>query len=316
MSHRTPYRTVFLAVLCLLLLGGCWNGRLLFTFERPFWSSLGDDPRLKASLAGEAVRRGYTPSFDVGAGAGDPLKTLVGVVSSRRYAVIVVGPLLSFDWAGYVPLQPRTRFILVDAPVPPGNAPANTVFLVFNRTGAFRQAGRAAAELVRALLGARGTAVPGAELGPRIAILRSDDSGLTDVEADAFSSGAAVALDGSAPVTRRISPPTPTDRTAIRAAIDQMQRAGALVFLLGLGEHDGLALEALHDNGGTAVVSDWQASGAFPDQVLASVEEDVPGGITRALEALRAGTTRVDGPVKLVIGKRFDKGDDGKYNFR
>jgi hypothetical protein len=308
------YRAALLLPLCVLLLGGCWNGRVLFSFERPFWSSLGDDTRLQTALAGEAARRGYMPRFEIGAGAIDPLKTLQATAASGRYSVVVVGPLLSFDWASYVPSTPRTRFILVDAPVPAQGPPANAVFLTFNRTAAFREAGKVAAASVRTQLGSTGAAVPGSELGPRIAVLRSDDAGLAGEEMDAFMNGAAGALDGSMPVMRQLT--APVDRAAVRSAIDQMQRAGTLVFLLGLGEHDGLALEALFDAGGVAVVSDWQASGAFPDQVLASVEDDVPGGITRALDALRAGTALADGPVRLVIGKRFDKGDSGKYNFR
>jgi hypothetical protein len=87
--------------------------------------------------------------------------------------------------------------------------------------------------------------------------------------------------------------------------VDKLRSAGAEIFLLGLGEHDPLGLEALHDSGGTAVVSDWQVSGAFPSQVLLSVEEDVPGGITRALDALRAGISLVQGPVRLVSGKKI-----------
>jgi hypothetical protein len=300
--------------LCALLLGGCWNGRLLFSFERPFWSSLGNDSGLKASLAGVAARRGYVPRFDIGTGAIDPVKTLVTTASSRRYAVVVVGPLLSFDWSVYVSSLPRTRFILLDAPAPVHDAPANAVFLTFDRTAALRQAGQAAAEYVRARLGSSGGLAQGSDLGPRIAVLTSDESGLTAAEVDSFTSGAAGALDGSAPVSRQLA--AAADRTAIGSAIEQMKRAGALVFLLGLGEHDALALEALRDKGGMAIVSDWQASGAFPDQVLASVEDDVPGGITRAMDALRAGASRVDGPVTLAIGKRFDKGDGGKYNFR
>ena len=84
-----------------------------------------------------------------------------------------------------------------------------------------------------------------------------------------------------------------------------MRHAGTQVFLFGLGESDSLALEALHDSGGSAVVADWEASGAFAAQVLASVEEDVPGGIARAWDALRAGVARVDGPVRLVVGKKI-----------
>ncbi len=289
-------------ILCVLLLTGCWNGRALFSFEQPFWSSLGADSRLKASIAGDAARRGYLPRVDVGGGAPDPLKALTSTVSTGGYAVVIVGPLLSFDWASYVPRFPRTRFILIDAPAPSPDPPSNAVFLTFDRTPAFREGGRAAAESVPGGQGASGAA-PGSELAPRVGVLMSDDSGLTEAETDAFASGVAEAMDGGRPVIRKLT--APADRNSIRAAIDQMRRAGTQVFLFGLGEHDLLALEALRDGGGSAIVADWEASGAFAAQVLASVEEDVPGGITRAWDALRAGVVRVNGPVKLVVGKKI-----------
>jgi len=113
----------------------------------------------------------------------------------------------------------------------------------------------------------------------------------------------AEALDGGQPVSRALT--APVDKTRIKAAVDDLRRAGVEVFLLGLGENDPLGLEALRDAGGKAVLADWQVSGAFPSQVLMSVEEDVPGGITRALDALRAGASLVQGPVRLVSGKKI-----------
>ena len=77
------------------------------------------------------------------------------------------------------------------------------------------------------------------------------------------------------------------------------------MFLLGLGERDPVGLEALRDGGGAAVVSDWQASKALPAQVLASVEEDMPGGIARALAAAKSGATRAEGPVRVVWGRKI-----------
>jgi hypothetical protein len=87
--------------------------------------------------------------------------------------------------------------------------------------------------------------------------------------------------------------------------VDQLRRAGVETFLLGLGERNPAGLEALRGAGGAAVLADWRASGAFSAQVLLSVEEDVPGGITRALNVLRTGVTRVQGPVRLVSGKKI-----------
>jgi hypothetical protein len=272
---------------------------------------LGGDTRLKASIAVDVVRHGYIPRFDIGASGGpgtaasgvDPLKTLLADLSTGRYAAVVVGPLLSFDWASFVPRFPRTRFVLVDAPAPTRDAPANAVFLTFDRTTAFRSAGRAAAEAVRGMQGASGAGASGAELASRIGVLTSADSDLDGAETASFMDGVAEILGGSRPAARTL--PAATDRNVIVSTVDQMRRAGTQVFLLGLAEHDSLALEALRDGGGSAVVADWLASGAYAAQVLASIEVDVPGGITRAWDALRAGVGHVDGPVRVATGKKI-----------
>jgi len=294
----TRRRMTFLAVVCALLLTGCWNGRVLFSFEQPFWSSIGGKTRLRAALAGAAVSHGYLPRIDVEAAGADPFASLVGNLASGGYAAVTVGPLLSFQWAAFVSRFPGTRFVLIDPPAPVHDLPPNAVFLTFDRTGAFRDAGRAAGDSVRGKFNAAAS-----QLGVRIAVLASDGSGLSAAEVDAFTRGVAETLDGGRPVLRTL--PASPDRAGIRAAVDQLRRAGAEIILLGLGERDPQGLEALRDAGGSAVVADWQVSGAFPSQVFLSVEEDVPGGITRALDALRAGVPRVYGPVRLVSGKKI-----------
>jgi hypothetical protein len=288
-----------LAVLCTLLLTGCGNGRILFSFEPPFWTSIGGGNRLRTALAAAAFMRGYFPRIDVGAAGTDPLAILAGNLASGRYASVIVGPLLSFQWAAFVPEFPGTRFVLVDVPAPDRDLPPNAVFLNFDRTGAFRDAGRAAGESVRGRFGSADIS----HLGQRIAVLTSVDSDLSAAEVDAFTRGAAEALDGGRPGSRTLA--AHPDRTGIRAAVDQMRQAGAEIFLFGLGEDDPLGLEALRDSGGSAVFADWQMSGAFPEQVLMSIEEDVAGGITQAMAALRAGVGRVQGRVSLVSGKKI-----------
>jgi len=288
-----------LAVLCALLLAGCWNGRILFSFEQPFWSSIGGEPRLRAALAGAAAARGYLPRVAVDAAAADPLAPLVENLTARAYAAVIVGPLLSFEWAAYVPRFPGTWFILVDAPAPVQDPPPNAVYLTFDRTDAFREAGHAAGQSVLGRFGA----ADASQLGKRIAVLASDDSGLSAAEVSAFTRGVTEALDGGQPVIWSLA--AAPDRSMIRAAVDQMRRGGVEIFLLGLGERDPQGLEALRDAGGLAVVADWRVSGAFAAQVMLSIEEDVPGGITHALDALRAGVVRVQGPVRLVSGKKI-----------
>jgi len=287
------------ALSCIMLLGGCWNGRALYSLEPPFLSSLGDETGLRVSLVGAALSNGYFPRFDTGL-AVEPVASLLRSAAAGGYAVVVVSPLLSFQWSQFVPSVPGTEFILVGVPAPLGEAPKNAIFLTFDRAPAFREAGRAAGKAVR---GSAGAGTPPSVLGARIGVLASEGSGLAREEAEAFAHGVADVLDGARPVNRTLVPSP--DSEAIRASISQMRGEGVAVFLLGLGERDPVGLEALRDGGGAAVVSDWQASGAFPAQVLVSVEEDVPGGIARALAASKSGTRSVAGPVKVVRGRKI-----------
>lgn len=284
---------------CAVLLTGCWNGRALYSFERPFLSSLGDESRLHLSLVRAALSNGYLPRFDSDT-VMDPVSALQRSAAAGGYAVVIVGPLLSFEWSRFVPNVPGTRFVLVDVPAPAGEAPKNAVFLTFDRTEAFRAAGHAAGESVRA---SAGPGTQASDLGARIGVLAAERSGLGPAEAEAFALGVTGDLGGARPVSRTLA--AAPDREAIRASIGQMRGEGVAVFLLGLGERDPIGLEALRDGGGLAVVSDWQASGAFPAQVLASIEDDVTGGIARALAAAKSGVTRVPGPVRLVRGRKI-----------
>jgi len=232
----------------------------------------------------------------------DPVSALLSEEAVGGYSVVIVGPLLSLQWAQFVPSVPRTTFVLVDVAAPPGEAPSNAVFLTFDRTEAFRDAGRAAAQSVR---GAAPTGTPVSDLGSQIGGLVAERTGLTPAESEAFAAGVAEVLGGARPAVRSL--PLLPDPQAVRAAIEKARSEGVAVFLLGLGERDPVGLQALHDFGGSAVVSDWQGSGPFADQVLVSVDEDVPGGIAQALTAARSGASTVAGPVRLVRGVRGRK---------
>ena len=139
-----------------------------------------------------------------------------------------------------------------------------------------------------------------ASVSGRVGMLLTDDGVLTPEKTDAFTSGVAEALDGGQPVTRTLS--KPTDRSAVKGAIEQMRRAGVEIFLLGTGSLDPWCLEVMSTAGGSAVVADWAMSGAFPRQVFLSIEEDIPAGIGRALAPRAPGSGPVRGPVRVVSG--------------
>jgi hypothetical protein len=284
---------IILVLLGPLFLSGCWNGRLLLAFERPWWASRDGGPRLALSLGLAGVTRGYLPRLAVSAPTEHPAERLAAEVASGRYRAVVVGPLLSFDWRQYAPQNARTRFILL-GDTPAADLPPNAVTLQFDRREAFRAAGAAAAAVIRDATG------PGGSPNARIAVLLSPSPVLDPAEVDAFSEGAARALDGSRPVVRTLT--DRIDRAMVKTTVEEMRKEGVAVFLLGMGSFDAWALEVLMTAGGSAVVGDWMPTDAFPRQVLLSVEEDIPGGISRALGSRGEGRV-VRGPVRLVSGR-------------
>jgi hypothetical protein len=288
--------TFSLCVACILLLSGCWNGGILFVFERPFWDSIGGNAGLTLALSGASVMRGYLPRVLVTGPQESPAERLAREVTAGRYRTVVVGPLLSFEWKAYATRFPRTRFILIGGEGGE-DLPPNVVLLRYDRANAYRAAGFAAG------LSVRGEAAGGdaGGLGPRIGVLLSSSPELTPEETEAFSAGAAEALNGARPVVRVIA--EPAEKAAVRTAVEQMHKEGVEVFLLGMGNLDAWCLQVLQTTGGSAVVADWAASGAFPDQVFLSIEEDIRWGILRALAVAGPGIHAVSGPVRIVNGR-------------
>jgi hypothetical protein len=216
-------------------------------------------------------------------------------LGSGGYRTAVVGPLVSSQWRGYAARFARTRFILIGEDSAP-DLPPNAMRIIWDRTEAFRSAGFAAGTAVREEGGGTGVA----SLAGRVGALLSSNGVLTDAEMEAFSSGVAEALDGGLPVVRTLA--TPSDKAAVKAALEQMRQAGAEIILLGTGSLDSWCLEVMSSTGGSAVVADWAVSGAFPQQVFLSIEEDIPQGIGRALAARSANGGQVNGPVHIVTG--------------
>jgi len=290
-------RTTLLAIALLpLALAGCWNGRVLIAVEQPFWASRDGERLLRWPLERAALSRGYMPRILLMGPSADPKVRLLQELAVRRYSAAVVGPLLSLEAGSFASLSPRTRFLLLDDPSSL-QPPANAARLVFDREGAFRDAGRAAAISLRAEAG--GAAI--SALSSRIVVLLSARPTGTQRELDAFTSGVASALDGGSPLVRRIA--DPIDRTSLKNAIEQMRREGAEFFLLLLGVPDSWCLEALRGAGGSAIVADWGASGALPGQVFLSIETDIPGAFARFLSERKPGGSPFVSAAKLVAGQ-------------
>jgi len=299
-------------VLCsLLLLGGCWNGRVLLFFEQPYWTSLGDDRPLRIRLERQALRDGYYPSLVIPAETEDPLTGLARDLSRRDFPAAIVSPLVSLTAVDLARRFPGTIFLLLGG-ARRDDLPPNCIQILFDRSSAFRTAGFAAGQAVR-----EEDPNAGAEaLVAKVAVLELS-SLAADGEAGAFQAGVAEALDGAQPAARTVT--EPVDRSAVQNTLQQMRRDGAEIFLLHLGALDAYGLQVLQDAGGSAVVADWESSQTNPRAVFLSVEEDVPDAIAAALRTLKrpadgrsvAGPTNTGvsasrvlfGPVHLAVGK-------------
>jgi hypothetical protein len=270
------------------VLFGCWHGRLLYCAEPPFWASLGEPLPVRASLAWQSLRHGWWPGFLLVGPQENPRDRLTAALSGGRFGAAVVGPLLSFEASGFAQGFPTTGFVLVDGPAWAAGS-VNTVLLVFDRTEAFQAAG----EAVRVSLAA---AAPHGLVG----VLSPAGAASTDAEAQAFLRGAS-GEGAAAPVVREID--LPVDAAKVKAAVAEMRGGGVEVFLPRLGSLTVACLEALREAGGSAVLDDWVASGAFAGQVFLSVEEDVPAGIGLCLGRAAEPGSVVQGPVRIVSGK-------------
>ncbi len=264
--------------------------------------------RASLPLVETSLARGYFPRIDVAPAATEPRERLVARLARNDVALVVVGPLLSFESDAYADRFPRTRFVLIDGQVQGHSLPPNVVTLGFDRTTAFRTAGSAVAAALRVAGTAAappnaGSPAAAASSPPpsRIGVLMSADSDISGDEENAFLSAVRATLPDEAPVERLL--PSPVDKAAVTAAVTQMRSLGVEVFLIGLGSLNPSALEALRGAGGSAVLGDWAASGGFAEQVLVSVECDYPGGIARAIDALGSGAKAARGSVRLVAGK-------------
>jgi hypothetical protein len=279
-------------LLAALALAGCWRGRLLVCAEPAFLASMGEPASVEVSLAARSLLRGYWPSFLRPGPQENPRVKLSAALATGHFAAAVVGPLLSLEAAGYTQGFPKVRFILVGGN--PVDARANVVVLDFDRVEAFRLAGEAAR-----------SSLAGGESRARVGVLSAIAAADQDEEVRAFLEGAGGNEGGSAErgeqaIVRTVE--QPLDEQKIRAAVAELRRGGVEIFLPRIPGFEAVCLEAIRDNGGSAVMSDWAVSGAFSRQVFLSVEEESVAGIVLCLgRAGRAGGV-LEGPVGIVCG--------------
>jgi hypothetical protein len=90
------------------------------------------------------------------------------------------------------------------------------------------------------------------------------------------------------------------DPQTLAPIVSKLREAGIAVFLYRPTGSGAAFLDVLAATGGSAVVEDWDASRPRPQQVLASIEEDLPAGIGACLA--RDAAPVVEGPAHVVRG--------------
>jgi hypothetical protein len=244
----------------------------------PWWSAVSaGSPVLSRQVAWVALRRGYLPSFVAVPVREDAGERLLAALSRGRPAAAVLGPPLSFAAREYAARFPNVTFVLVGGPDTEDGI-GNTVQLSFDRTSAFREAGSIAAMA-----------------GP-VAVLAAD--GRPQRETDAFTEGVAGVSRATEPVVQ-ILPQAP-DAEVLKRVVSGLRDSGIAVFLYRPTGSGAVFLDVLAAAGGFAVVEDWAASRPRPEQVLVSIEEDLPAGIGLCLA--RDAQPVVAGPVRVERG--------------
>jgi hypothetical protein len=283
LSHRLPLpvramRAASAAIVLAVVAALASCGRLVVLADSPWWGAVTAGSRkLAMRVVWESLRHGYLPSFLEVAAAEDARERLQGTLTRGRTAVAVLGPPVSLDAREFAVRYPLTTFVLIGAP-PADDGIANTIQLVFDRTDAFREAGSLAAS------------------AGAVAVLLAE--GRRERESAAFTEGVLAVPGAAVPVTRFVG--SPPDLEALKTIVAELRGAGTAVFLYRLTASGAAFLDVLAAAGGVAVVEDWEAARPRPQQVLASIEEDLPEGISACLA--RDASSIVKGRVLVVRG--------------
>lgn len=257
-------------------------GRLVVLAADPWWGAVAaGSPAPARAVALAALRAGFLPAFLPVGDRQDAAEVLEADMARRRAAAVLVGPPLAVDAGRLAARHPDVTFVLAGATAGDDGI-GNTVQLVFDRSAAFRDAGRLAA-------GRGPTAILEAPGRPRS-------------ETEAFVAGVGDVPGAPQPLVTAVG--DAPDMVVLRDAAASLRAAGVSTFLYRPAVSRAAFLDVLAAAGGTAVVEDWEASRPRPQQVLAAVEDDLAAGI-RACLARGA-------PAVVVVPGRLVRGGAGK----
>jgi basic membrane lipoprotein Med (substrate-binding protein (PBP1-ABC) superfamily) len=279
------------SLLFALIPASCSRGSLVFLVAEPYWQSIGEsEGAADRALLDAAHAHGLGLARVVIGVTENTADRLARALSRIHSSTVVVAPPLSFDALALAAGHPSVRFILIDAPESPSESP-NVMRLLFDREEAFHTMGLAVGMKLK------GGASPG---GTRAAVLLPRSASSASSEITAFMKGAKEGSGGEEPAVVTLD--DPLDNAKVQKSVQDLRAKGVEFFFPRLGEYNSACLDALKAAGGFMVTEDWQGSGAHPEIIFLSVEEDIAGGIDKCLSA-SPDLRMVYGPVRVVCGK-------------
>ena len=275
-----------------MLAGGCSRTRPEHTYlvavEPPFWHAVTAAwPTLESELRELVLADGRRLQV-LQLTADDPRPELEAALAGARYAGVVLTPLLAFEAEALAEAHPGIRFVQLawtgtDQASRPLQ-PSNVTEVAFDRSAAFRRAGR----LVAAYLAGQ----PALQL----AVVAATGSGAAAVAA--FRAG--LAAGGAQDRVSEHHFAAERGSAGLRNSLEAAASAGAGVVFLQAGELTGEALRTLADGGRLAVVSNWGNRRGYEATVLVSVDDPGLPAIVAGIEAAPGSRTVV--PARVVWG--------------
>jgi hypothetical protein len=292
-----PMRKPLFLLAVLMLAVSCRSKPSVLVLLDPYLETLLEN----RGLAPEALRRGLEEKLRARVlvldPAKEPMPAVEHLLAELRPGWAYLSPLLPLDAHVLASRFPEVR--IVQEGSGPGPEP-NLVRLEFQREEAFRRAGRAVARLLtqealRPVLGSGERAAPAV----KAAVVLGQPLQAARQRAEAFRAGFLSAADAALLLQRDLD--TLSDTAKARKVLESLREQGVRVFLLQTYGLTGFCLEYLRTQGGLAVLEEPVSGSGYEEQVLLSLQEDLPAALR--LLGGADGQTRLEGPVRLAWGK-------------
>jgi hypothetical protein len=256
----------------------------------PYWWTIQTVERdLRNELARAARDMGYRLKVVVLEPDAEGRVSMGQIPLDAAARVLILSPLLGVSQTSLVAEHPDRRFILLDASE--DEYPANAVPVTYDRSEAYREAGREAARLAQEAR-KTGIRVPATAVAYVGSVERQNE--LEDFM-NAFSDQASAGL---LHVCRIYDP---NDRERVRACLREADVRAATVYLASAAAQNGFLLEELRGRDVRVIAENHALAPAFPETVAYSVEIDAVAAVQAGLGGLSASNGEgVVVPARLV----------------